>query len=154
MSKVYTTKGGIKIHDPKLFVFATTSKTGNKTDRYMIKGTSDAGTVKTSFIGKADIGKWGKATRMEAKPAKARKTCKDKFDECEAKKTTKRATKKKTAKKVAPKEEESEEESENLSLEEVNDEPLSSVTSTEEEEEEKPAPRKAKKSAAKGRGKK
>lgn len=157
-AKVYVTKGGLEIHNPKLFVFATTSKAGNKTDRYMIKGQTEAGVVKTSFIGKADIAKWGKATRMEAKPAKARKSCKAKFEECEAKKSTKRASKK--AAKKSPKKAESEDEEESASAEH-SEEPRDEVSEESEQEsasssvEEKKPVRKAKaKPKAKGKGKK
>jgi hypothetical protein len=133
-AKVYVTKGGTKIHNPKLFVFATTSKTGNVTDRYMIKGTSDEGSTKTSFIAKADVSKWGKPERMTAKPAKARKSCKTKYEECEAKKSSKRSAKKKTAKK-SPKKEEEESEEESLELKEESQEELESPESSSSEEE-------------------
>jgi hypothetical protein len=159
--KVYTTSGGTKIFSPKLYVFATTSKAGNVTDRYMIKGLSDKGVVKTSFIGKDNIKEWGKAERMTAKPAKARKSCKTKFEECEAKKSEKRASKKKSTKKTTkkttrkPKDEDTEEE-DSLDIKEDSVELDSPESSSEEEEKPKPKPKRkpAKKSKAKARTRK
>jgi len=158
----FTTAKGVKISDVKLFDFDTVSKAGNKTKRYMLKGTTKKAdgttSVKTTFIGKvaAESGKYGKSTSMGVRVAKERKSrsCEKKFEECKAKKSSKKTTKR-TAKKKSPKKEESEEEdSEPEERQESSEEQSSSTTVEQEPSEEEEKPARKPKSRAKGRARK
>ena len=153
----------VTIDNPKPFYFVrtTTDKEGTEKTRktFMVKGTDHTtGKPRSILASEAAAKKFGKPTLIVSSPSKKKapkKSCQEKFDECEAKKVAKK--RKPKAKKVASAAEESEEEASEEQQAASEEEP------SEEEEErvstpKKPSPKrkpakKAGKAKAKGKAK-
>ena len=157
MSKTYTyPKSGKKVKVEKVVYYETVGKNNGKvTRRYALLGKDEEGKTKFVIQGKAAAEKFGKPVKHvkseAAKTRKPRKSCQEKFDECEAKKSAKKGKKKVVAK------EESEEQEESEEKEESEEEVLSEEESPKKKSsspKKKSAKGKSAKGKAKGKGKK
>lgn len=142
----------VTIDNPKPYYFVRKvtkdgKETGATRKSFMLKGTDHAtGKSRSILASEANAKKFGKPELLKTDPNKkkaVKKSCQEKFDECEAKKAAKKKTAKKT-KKVAVEESEEEEASEQQASEE-------SQASEEEEETPKPKRKPAKRSPAKAK---
>ncbi len=110
----FTTPGGIVIHNPKPFWYETvrqTKKGESRTKHWMLTGKTSEGKGKSTIVKEEDAVRYGKPEHKITKQ-RVKKSCQEKFDECEAKKAAKKKAKtpkKKAAKKSSPKPVEEEE---------------------------------------------
>lgn len=152
----------VTIDDPKPFYFVREVtkdgvKTGATRKSYMLKGTDHAtGKSRSILASEANAKKFGKPELIKADPNKkksVKKSCQEKFDECETKKAAKKKSAKKVTKKASKKDESDEEESEER---EASDEQSEEVSEESPKPKRKPAKKaaKAKKSPAKAKAKK
>lgn len=154
---VKSTGNSDSIKDAKPFYSIRTTKTDKEVRTYFLIGTKGSTGKRSSLIVKEEVAKkFGTPSlRVSENKRSPRKSCKEKFDECEAKKAAKKATKKTSKKKAAKKEEsedeasgsESEPDSESGSESEPEEKPKKTVKK-------KPAAKAAKKAAKKSPAKK
>lgn len=111
----FTTPGGVVIHNPKPFWYETvrqTKKGESRTKHWMLTGKTSEGKGKSTIVKEEDAVRYGKPEHKITKQ-RVKKSCQEKFDECEAKKAAKKkkakTPKKKAAKKSSPKPVEEEE---------------------------------------------
>ena len=83
--------------DPKPVYSIRTTATGKEVKTYRLAGLSASGHKLSKIVGQAEAAKYGTPKKVEAKARAPKKSCKVKYDECEAKAATKGKRGKKAA---------------------------------------------------------